>query len=302
MVQPDRAVIDMGTNTFQLLIAGYQAGRLQPVVEEQIPVFIGRGGISDGRLSPEAQERALEALRSFKAQVTREGIPNERVFLSGTSAIRSARNGAAFHARIKEATGWVPHILEGEEEAQYIGQAVMAELSLGEDPLLIMDIGGGSCEFILAKAGTCQWADSFEVGAQRLLDRFCTEDPIPQEQIDLLHNWLNKQLRPLHQLLAEERPLRFAGSAGAFTSLFDMAPHLSSEGYQYVEKPDFQEVLRKLIESKHAERLQLEGLPDFRADMMVPAMLLVESVWRRLPAERVWIARSSLKEGIALSL
>ena len=170
-MKPERiAIIDLGTNTFHLLIADTDGTTIQPVYAEKVPVRIGEGGINLGFISEEACERALLAMKAFKAKI--EAFETSKSYATATSAFRNAQNGAALAKTIEEATSIAITIISGNREAELIYFGVKEALQLGEEKALIVDIGGGSVEFIIANEHTLFWKESFEIGGQRLMDLF----------------------------------------------------------------------------------------------------------------------------------
>ncbi|MEJ7693885.1 hypothetical protein [Daejeonella sp.] len=160
--QPNRvAILDLGTNTFHLLIADISSGGPEVVYQDTIAVKLGEGGISRCDISKEAFERGLKAIRAFKEAIDHHQVT--RVKSAATSAIRSASNGADFIEKIKSETGLNLEIIDGEREAELIYIGVRAAVNL-EQMSLIVDIGGGSVEFILCDKNRIVWKRSFEVG------------------------------------------------------------------------------------------------------------------------------------------
>ncbi|MDX5437300.1 MAG: phosphatase, partial [Pontibacter sp.] len=174
------ALIDMGTNTFHLLITEVgENGKLHDFVRTKVPVRLGQGGISNGAIAPEAYERALKTLKDFRKQIDEHGV--ETVHAMATSMVRNAANGDDFVKDIYKQTDIQVEVIDGAREAELIYYGVRSAGVLDEQTALIMDIGGGSVEFILCNAQEIFWKQSFEVGAQRLMDQFFTEDPIAPE-------------------------------------------------------------------------------------------------------------------------
>ena len=155
------AIIDLGTNTFLLLIAERAKGSYQIIHQHRIASKIGLGGINGGVITPEAVERAILALKEFRT--TMDAWKVNRSFAYGTSAIRNAKNRLEFIHQIKTETHIEVKIISGEEEAELICLGVRQAVSLGKDKALIVDIGGGSVECIIANATDIFWKRSFEI-------------------------------------------------------------------------------------------------------------------------------------------
>ena len=158
------AVIDMGTNTFHLIIVEVEKDDFKIVYREKTAVKIGEKGINHGMITDDAIDRALKTLSKFKEVIDEEEV--EQVFATATSAIRNAKNGKGLVALIKEETGIETRIISGIQEAEYIYYGVNKAVEIGDKASLIMDIGGGSIEFIIGTSKEIIWRQSFEIGGQ----------------------------------------------------------------------------------------------------------------------------------------
>ena len=172
------AVIDMGTNTFHLIIAEVTETSHEILHKERVAVKIGENGITKGIITDQAWIRALSTISSFKETMDQNGV--KAIFATATSAVRNASNGEALTEEIKKQTGIETKIISGEQEAKTILNGVKEAIELGDEKSLIMDIGGGSIEFIIANQDETFWLKSFEVGGQRLVEKFHNQDPISQ--------------------------------------------------------------------------------------------------------------------------
>ncbi|MDQ4140147.1 MAG: phosphatase, partial [Bacteroidota bacterium] len=170
------ALIDMGTNTFHLLIAEIKPeGEPETLVKLKESVKLGQDGISLGAIAPDAVERALQTLTNFKVEIDKYDVSEVRAV--ATSAVRNAANGAKLTAAILKQTGIEVEVISGDREAELIYYGVKLALEIGSERSLIIDIGGGSVEFIICDGDTIFWKQSFEIGAQRLMDKFFINDP-----------------------------------------------------------------------------------------------------------------------------
>lgn len=301
------AVIDLGTNTFHLLIAEKGAPRFRVLHQETRVMKIGQGGISQGILTESAYGRTLDALVHFRRQTDRFGINPATVFATATSAIRNARNGPALVKDIETRTGIRVQVISGSQEAEYIYSGVRAALPLGPAPSLIMDIGGGSVEFIIGNEDRIYWKQSFEIGAQRLLDLFMPSDPLPPQSMQALHLYLAEKLAPLTQAIGQYPPQTLVGSSGSFDTLTEI--HYLRTGQAYDEEKSteftlpvaaFNALLPSLLTLNRAQRLQIPGMLEMRVDMIVMAGCLIDFVLRqyRLPSHSIRVSAYALKEGV----
>ncbi len=307
MQQETVAVIDLGTNTFHILIAKVTPNQSYQITERlRLPVMIGKGGINEGLITEEGQERALAALRQFADLIEERGI--KRVRATATSAFRNARNGAEFGQRIREETGIVVDIIDGQQEAEYIFRGVQEALSLDEAPVLIMDIGGGSVEFIMSSSGQIRWKQSFEIGAQRLLDRFDIQDPISEANRQELTAYFHETLADLLEAGKRWQPVTLVGASGTFETLCDIHAYrhhlaVSSDACELPMSADsFSGILQELLAKNRAERLAISGMVEMRVDMIVVAAWLIQFVLSTLNIEALRVSAYALKEGVLQDL
>lgn len=298
------AVIDMGTNTFHLLIVEVSNGDFRILYKEKAAVKIGEKGINKGMITEAAQERALSTLHHFKAIIEAEKA--ERVFATATSAIRNAKNGEALAHRIELETGISPRIISGLQEAEYIYYGVKKALTIGDQPALIMDIGGGSIEFIIGTGSEILWKQSFEIGALRLVEKFQKHDPILPEEITSLESYFYDHLAELMDAQARFLPKVLIGSSGTFDTLSDIyrfENNLSKDesDTEYVLTLDaFHNIYQELITKNKEERLEMPGMIPLRVEMIVVACVLVNYIIRELKMEDIRVSAYALKEGVLL--
>lgn len=305
-----RAVIDLGTNTFHLMIEEND-GTNPPAVlfRESRPAKIGKAGISQGIITDDAIDRALTVLRYFCGQLDHFGIAPETVTTIGTSAIRVARNQADFIGRIRQETGLQIRVISGDEEAEFIYRGVRASGALDRETALVIDIGGGSVEFILGNQEWVFWKQSFEIGGQRLLERFmATSDPITPSAITRMHDFFREQLLPLHNAVHQYQPTVLVGSSGTFDTLVDMDYQYRTGQWPPREQAsftlpvaEFYRAYGELIPRNHAERMQLPGMIELRVDMIVVAVCLIDYVLKAFGIHTVRVSTYALKEGVLAS-
>ncbi len=303
------ATIDLGTNTFHLLIAEIQPNRdFHLIYRERIPVMIGRGSINQGFITPEAEERALAALTHFRSKLTSYQVPSERVRCTATSAFRNANNGQELADKIKRTTGITVDIIPGDQEAEYIYYGVRHAISLSTENSLIMDIGGGSVEFILCNQDQVFWKQSFEIGAQRLLDRFDIQDPITDSNVDALQNYFSETLVSLATAVEQYQPETLIGASGTFDTLSEIYQHRSNtevkeSAPELPLTPDaFKQMLQDFSQMNRAQRLEIPGMIEMRVDMIVPASWLVQFVLETYQIHSIRISSYALKEGLVTQL
>ncbi|MBF9141717.1 Ppx/GppA phosphatase family protein [Hymenobacter properus] len=300
------ALIDMGTNTFHLLIVempDQPDGKPHILLRTKAGVRLGEGGISKGIIASEPYARALHTLAGFKEEI--ELHQAQEIRATATSAMRVTKNGPDLVRDIFEQTGIQVNVIPGEREAELICEGVRQAVDLGQEPQLIMDIGGGSVEFIIANQTTIFWKQSFEIGAQRLLDKFFPDPSgvFPAAAVEAEQQYLATVLAPLVQAVQRYRPTGLVGASGSFDSLADMQlGRLRTESElppsTELALSSFQESYRHLLSGNHEQRLALPGILPMRADMLVVAAVLIDYVLGITEITRIRTSAYALKEGV----
>jgi exopolyphosphatase/guanosine-5'-triphosphate,3'-diphosphate pyrophosphatase len=300
------ALIDMGTNTFHLLIVEMptQPGdKPHILLRTKAGVRLGEGGISRGIIAPEPYARALHTLAGFKEEMELHEVQEVRA--TATSAMRVTRNGPELVRDIFEKTGIQVNVIPGEREAELICEGVRQAVDLGQEPQLIMDIGGGSVEFIIANQAVIFWKQSFEIGAQRLLDKFFPDPSgvFPAAAVAAEQEYLASVLTPLVEAVQRYRPVGLVGASGSFDSLADMQlGRLRTENElppsTELAMEAFQTSYRHLLSGNHEQRLALPGILPMRADMLVVASVLIDYVLGFTEITRIRTSAYALKEGL----
>ncbi len=294
------AIIDLGTNTFHLLIVE----GTETLYKSSIPAKIGMGGISQGVISEEGIQRALGVLKEFREVIDNQSVALENVFATGTSAIRNAGNKTEFIERVLDETGIKIQVISGDEEAELICLGVKQAMSIPETSM-IMDIGGGSVEFIICNDEKIFWKQSFEIGGQRLMDKFMKSDPISMRSVQMMDDFFREKLLPLANACHQYAPKVLIGSSGSFDTLIDMQymkekgqlPASNEVAFEY-SLPEFYWAYDELIFKNHAERMQIPGMIELRVDMIMVAMCLIRFIIQTLEIQRIRVSSYALKEGV----
>jgi len=295
----------MGTNTFHLLISQADERGYHIIHRERLAVKIGMKGITQGVITEDGIHRALLAMQSFKNMIDQQGV--SQVYAFGTSALRNASNGRDTVERIRSVTGIDATIISGDLEAEYIYHGVKSAMHIDE-PSLIMDIGGGSVEFIVGDNNTIFWKKSLEIGAQRLLEQFQKNDPITSKEIKTLNQYFDETMSPLLEALQLYKPRILIGSSGTFDTLSDIfcLQHDIHKSVEEIETPlsldGFETIYADLIRKDREQRLNIPGMIEMRVDMIVVACCMVRYVLRKHTFNRIRVSTYSLKEGVLASL
>lgn len=290
-------VIDIGTNTFHLLIADPQASSI--LHDEKIAVRIGRGGISKGLITDDAIERAIRALSDFKQ--TLDELKVNRVYTTATSAVRNASNQSEFIHIVKERTDLDINVLSGEEEAFLIHQGVRQFVDFGKKTGLIVDIGGGSIEFIIADNDEVKWLKSFEIGGQRLIDQFHKSDPITAKEIETLEHFLEQTLWEVFAKCREHSAEHLIGSSGSFDTFWDIfrnKNNINAPIELVLNYQNFESIHNELIAKDKNQRLLIPGMIPMRVEMIVGASIVTKNILDHCGFDLIKISPFALKEGV----
>ncbi|MDG5799647.1 phosphatase [Marinilabiliaceae bacterium ANBcel2] len=296
------AIIDLGTNTFNLLITEVENSTYRILKESKYPAKLGEGGIHKATITPEAIKRGLEALTSHLITISEYQV--ESIFCFATSAIRSATNGNEFVRKIKQELGLSIRVIPGDEEAQTIFDGVKQVVPLGTDYSLIMDIGGGSVEFIIANKNGIAWKESYNLGVARLLEQFSPSDPITSAEIKTIEKHLEEKMRPLIKAVSGFSIKQLIGSSGSFDTL---AAIIAKEHYPLLDltkitsfrlnRKDVEKTHRLLTSLDIDARKLIPGMDQNRVQNIVPASIIVQWIIGKLKNAEVWQCAFSLKEG-----
>jgi exopolyphosphatase/guanosine-5'-triphosphate,3'-diphosphate pyrophosphatase len=295
------AIIDLGTNTFHLLIADPDPlNGFREVHRVQSYTKLGFGGIN--YIEPAYFNRGISVLKDFRKKIDQFGVREVRAI--GTAALRTASNGHDFVANAYKEAGIAVNVIDGAEEARLIYRGVsMACPVTDHSHTLIMDIGGGSVEFILTDSTGMLWAQSFPVGVAVLYRHFHHHEPMLKEEKDALNDFLEDKLQPLLEVLHKQPASYLVGAAGAFDVVEGMIlGRLTNTPFVEVPLIHFPEVFQRVTEATLEGRLQLKNLPPQRADLIVVGFLLIDFILRKAKISKIGVSHYALKEGILREL
>jgi len=297
------AAIDVGSNSIHMIVAQVDAdGGITTLWRMKEPVGLGRMSFPSRRLSADAMDRAMAVLERFKQQAAQRQC--EKFIAVATSAIREATNGGDFIERARRKLGMVIKVVSAREEARLIYLAVRHAMHLKDSPHLIIDIGGGSVEFIVGDRKRAELLESRKLGAARMTATFVKSDPISKaERAGLLAHY-DSELIPLCRTIEALRPIKAIGTSGTLENLAAMCgseqAHNGDGTLAVIERAPLQKLVEELIESKAKDRAKLHGLDDQRRDQILAGALLTQELFSRLHLKRIHICPAALREGILL--
>lgn len=291
------AAIDVGTNSVLLLVARADAdGRLQPLAERAEITRLGQGVDATQQLAPEAIQRTVAAIATFAAEARSLGAT--RIACVATSAARDAKNGAAFFEAVRAAAQLEVSVISGEAEARLSHLA--AERDFGSGPKVVLDIGGGSTEFVFGHQGKVSWRHSFDLGAVRLTERLLHADPATTDQRRAAAALIDGHFAHLPALPAGAELIGIAGTVTtAFTTARALEPYDARRVHgAWMGREEVVSLLDRVMRMPLDGRRQLPGLQPKRADVFPAGLLILERAMARLGVERVRVSDRGVRWGL----
>ncbi|WOX23980.1 Ppx/GppA phosphatase family protein [Streptomyces solicathayae] len=299
------AGIDCGTNSIRLLVADVhpETGELIELDRRMTIVRLGQGVDRTGRLAPEALERTFAACREYAGVIKELGA--EKLRFVATSASRDAENREEFVSGVLDILGVEPEVISGDQEAEFSFTGATSELD-GDDTCLVVDIGGGSTEFVVGNRHV-EAARSVDIGCVRLTERHVTSDPVSAEEIAAIR----ADVRAALDLAAETVPLAQAetlvGLAGSVTTVAAIALGLEEYDSERIHRSRISyervvEVTDRLMGSTHDERAAISVMHPGRVDVIVAGALVLREIMERIGAREVVVSEHDILDGIALSV
>lgn len=296
------AAIDLGTNTFHLIIANKKGDEMEILYKANKPIKLGENITKENKIIPAAFERGINCLKDFKSTLERYEV--DKIRAVATSGVRSASNGRDFIDMVKKETGIVIVIIDGEEEANLIYEGVKFSGAI-EGKALIMDIGGGSTEFIFCDEDGLYWKKSFDIGAARLMQKFFKSDPIDLRDQEQIKNHLQENLAELIEFGKTFGATTLIGSAGAFETyaeVIDPSINIRQIANAPIDIHAYHQLSKKLIGSTHQERSEMPNLIPLRVDMIVMAAMITDYVLAKLDLKAITLSTYDLKMGVLQQL
>jgi exopolyphosphatase/guanosine-5'-triphosphate,3'-diphosphate pyrophosphatase len=301
------AAIDIGTNSMHLVVARLgEHGGFDILTSEKDMVRLGQGGGEMKELAPDAIDRAMASLTRMKEVAGSFG--EVEIAAVATSAVREATNKHAFLDRARDELGIEVEVISGFEEARLIHLGVLQALPVFDRRHLIIDIGGGSTEFLVGEGDTAIEARSMKLGAIRLTERFFADLPdgageVDPDAVDACRQYVRAALAPVAHELGGHQPEVVVGSSGTASTLAVMAAAQRGESVRQLNgttltREELDEVVESIVSRDTARRRKLDGLDERRVDIIVAGSILLSEIFRALDIEDMTISDSALREGV----
>jgi exopolyphosphatase/guanosine-5'-triphosphate,3'-diphosphate pyrophosphatase len=300
------AAIDVGSNSIHMIIVEAAVdGGITTLWRMKEMVGIGQASFPNRAIPRPTIERAISVLSRFHQAAQQRQC--EKIVAIATSAVREASNGGDFIERIRRQIGIDVRVISGREEARLIYLGVRHAIDLGDGESLIIDIGGGSVEFIVADAHRAVFLDSRKLGAARMTNQFIKSDPLSDTDRDALLACYDAELaHPVEEIL-KHKPARAIGTSGTLENLallcagsdHDLKPDTAKPSAPpTIDRAAFQAVLENLLKTTSKDRAEMKRLDPGRKDQILAGALLVDELFKRLKLRRIQICHAALREGI----
>jgi exopolyphosphatase/guanosine-5'-triphosphate,3'-diphosphate pyrophosphatase len=302
---PVFAAVDIGSNSVRLKIARLARRRLQPLHEDREVTRLGESVFAAGLLAPQAMAQTVKVLERFHRAVQKHGADAVRVV--ATSALRDARNAQAFSDWVHSTTGWRVDIISGLDEARLIHLGILASLRLPEAPVLLVDLGGGSCELTVSARGHIRETVSLPLGAVRLTREFLEHDPPKKYEMERLREFIAEEVARNAQGVAAARPRQVIATSGTAAAIagYIASRKRESEGKSrrrerrvVVSRAAAAKLAKKLAKMSLDERMHLEGIGPRRAEIIVAGATVFAEVMQRCELRSFRYSPLGLRDGV----
>lgn len=292
--------IDIGTNSMRLLIGEYKNGKIENRKKFVNTTRIGQGVDKEGYISREAINRNIDALKEFAKLCSDEKC--EYVYGMGTSALRDSKNGDEFVQLAKRETGISIDIISGEEESNLGFKGVLEGLE-GNNDILVIDIGGGSTEFIIGDREGIKFAKSENVGALRMTEKFLKIDPIDDLEFNDMYMFIEHEIDKTLEYIKEKGIKNLVGIGGTITSLSAMNQELEIYSMEKIHnskvcKKEIEKILQNLKKMTLSDKKTLKGLQPKRADIITAGVAILNIIMEKLELDEIIVSEYDNLEGL----
>lgn len=292
--------IDIGTNSMRLLIGEYKNGKIENRKKFVNTTRIGQGVDKEGYISKEAINRNIDALKEFAKLCSDEKC--EYVYGMGTSALRDSKNGDEFVQLAKRETGISIDIISGEEESNLGFKGVLEGLE-GNNDILVIDIGGGSTEFIIGDREGIKFAKSENVGALRMTEKFLKIAPIDDLEFNDMYMFIEHEIDKTLEYIKEKGIKNLVGIGGTITSLSAMNQELAIYSMEKIHsskicKKEIEKILQNLKKMTLSDKKTLKGLQPKRADIITAGVAILNIIMEKLELDEIIVSEYDNLEGL----
>ncbi len=299
---PTFAAVDVGSNSVRLKIARLNRGRLETIHEDREVTRLGESVFRNGLLDPEAIAQTVKVLRRFHRAATSSQVDAVRVV--ATSAMRDTRNASSFIEWVRSTTGWRVEIISGLEEGRLIHLGVVANARLNTWPLLLMDLGGGSCELTVSVDGQIRSMVSLPLGAVRLTEEFLPNDPPKKKDTERLRQFIAEEVGRLERRMRRWSPklaIATSGTAAALAALGETFDKRSARA-NYVSTKGLDRIVNELSKRSLAQRRAMAGLGPKRAEIIIAGATVYAELAERFQLPGIQYSPLGLRDGLLVQM
>ncbi len=296
---PTFAAVDIGSNSVRLKIARLQGRRLKQVHEDREVTRLGEGAFRGGLLSPEAMSETVRVLRRFHRATQDHATDSVRVV--ATSAMRDARNSRAFLEWVRSTTGWNIEIISGLEEARLIHLGIVSRSRLGTGTVLLLDLGGGSCELTLSRKGQIRDTVSLPLGAVRLSNEFIRHDPPRKSELERLRGFVAREIGRVQDRIRASHVRAVIATSGTAAALTAMAKHLARGKKQQgnaVSHEMMRRIAKQITRLSLDQRKKISGIGPRRAEIIAAGAVVFAELMERCHLHGFRYSSLGLRDGI----
>ena len=296
---PTFAAIDIGSNSVRLKISRLHAGRLKEIHEDREVTRLGEGVFSGGLLSPEAMSETVRVLRRFHRSTQECGTDSVKVV--ATAALRDARNSRTFLEWVRSTTGWTIEIISGLEEARLIHLGIISASRLGAQSVLLMDLGGGSCELTLSREGKLRDTVSLPLGAVRLTSEFLHHDPPRKSELKQLAGFVAREVTRIQDRIKSARVGAVIATSGTAAALVGVAGHLArpkKRAATYVTREMLRRIAKLITRLPLDQRRKVPGIGPRRAEIICAGAVVYAELMERCHLAGFRYSALGLRDGI----
>ena len=296
---PTFAAVDVGSNSVRLKIARLVRGRLETIHEDREVTRLGESVFRSGLLDPEAIAHTVKVLRRFHRATVNAGVDKVRVV--ATSAMRDTRNAASFIEWVRSTTGWRVEIISGIEEGRLIHLGVVSNTRVTTWPLLLMDLGGGSCELTISVDAQIRSMVSLPLGAVRLTEEFVQTDPPKKKELERMHQFIGEEVSRLERRMRRWSPKLAIFTSGTAAALAELSLNFRKGKIQrenYVPTPVLCRIVTELSKRTLAQRRLLPGLGPKRAEIIIAGATVYADLAERFNLPGIQYSPLGLRDGM----
>ncbi len=293
------AAIDLGSNSFHMIICNLTDGKLQTIDRLKEMVRLAEGLDEHGNLDPVVQKRALDCLQRFGQRI--RDFPDERVSIVGTNTLRTAKNADQFITQAEQALGHPIHVISWIEEARLIYQGVANSLGSHANKRLVMDIGGGSTEYIIGKNDIPLVKESLRMGCVSFSQLFFKDGKISKKRFKKAVLLAEQRLEPFQQKFHSRQWDEAIGASGSLKAIRNVL-HEAGWSNNGITKDGLDKLVDTLLDYEHIDKVPLPGLSDERRPVFAGAVAIIYATFQMLDIEQMTVSDGALREGLVHDL